>query len=134
MCMYIYIYIYTYLTCLAYIYIYIYIYIYTYIYIYIQTCYFRKQATSAPAKLERKIHNASRNRAHTQILPQGHKLHVYGRGTFGAFWFSRAASARHLPGARRASLPRSIPRASSGGATCLTLFDKSSLTVRRQTP
>ena len=50
-----------------------------------QTCHFRKQAASAPAELGGEIHNVSRNRDRKQVLPQAHKLHVYGRGSFGAF-------------------------------------------------
>ena len=41
---------------------------------------------SAPAELGGEIHNVSRNRARTQVLLQARKLHVYGSGTFGAFW------------------------------------------------
>ena len=50
-----------------------------------QTCYFRKHATSAPEEFGGEIHNGSRNRAHTQVLPQAQEFHVYGSGTFGAF-------------------------------------------------
>ena len=51
-----------------------------------QTCDFREHCTSAPAELGGKIHNISRNRDRTQVLLQARKLHVYGSGTFGAFW------------------------------------------------
>ena len=51
-----------------------------------QPCEFREHATSAPAELGGEIHNVSRNRARTQVLLQARKLHVYGSGTFGAFW------------------------------------------------
>ena len=51
-----------------------------------QTCDFRAHATSAPAELGGEIHNVSHNRACTQVLLQARKLHVYGSGTFGAFW------------------------------------------------
>ena len=61
-----------------------------------QTCYFRKRATSAAAELGGEIHNVLRNRARTQVLPQARKLHVYGSGTFGAFWLLEAAS--EVPG------------------------------------
>ena len=44
---------------------------------------FGEHATSAPAELGGKIHNVSRNRARTQVLPQARKLHVYGSGTLG---------------------------------------------------
>ena len=50
-----------------------------------RTCYFRKHVTSAHAELGAEIHNVSRNRARTKVLPQAQKLHVYGNGTFGAF-------------------------------------------------
>ena len=43
-------------------------------------------ATSAPAEPGGQIHNVSRYRAHTQVLPQAQKLHVYGGGKFDAFW------------------------------------------------
>ena len=51
-----------------------------------QTCYFRKRATSVAAEFAGEIHNVSRNRARTQVLPQAQKLRAYGSGTFGAFW------------------------------------------------
>ena len=51
-----------------------------------QTCDFGEHATSAPAELGGEIHNVSRNRARTRVLLQARKLHVYGSGTFGAFW------------------------------------------------
>jgi len=51
-----------------------------------QTCDFRARATSVPTELGGKIHNASGNRARIQVLVQARKLHVYGSGTFGAFW------------------------------------------------
>ena len=51
-----------------------------------QTCYFREHATSVPAECGGGIHNISRNRARTQVLLQAQKLHIYGSGTFGAFW------------------------------------------------
>ena len=44
------------------------------------------RAASAPAELGEEIHNVSRSRARTQVLLQARKLHVYGSGTFGAFW------------------------------------------------
>ena len=47
----------------------------------------RKHATSAAAELGGEIHNVSRNRARAQVLPRAQKLHVYGSGTFGAFWW-----------------------------------------------
>ena len=50
-----------------------------------QTRYFRKHATSVPAELGGKIHNVSRNRTRTQVLPQAQKSHVYGSRAFGAF-------------------------------------------------
>ena len=55
-----------------------------------QTCDFREHATSAPAELGGEIHNVSRNRARAQVLLQARKLHVYGSGTFGAFWRNTA--------------------------------------------
>ena len=51
-------------------------------------CYFREHATSAPAELGGGIHNVSRTRASAQALPQAQKLHVHGRGTFGAFEYA----------------------------------------------
>ena len=39
-----------------------------------------------PAELGGEIHYVSRNRARMQVLPQAQKSHVYGSGTFGAFW------------------------------------------------
>ena len=51
-----------------------------------ETCDFREHVTSAPAELGGKIHIVSRNRARTQVFLQARKLHVYGSGSFGAFW------------------------------------------------
>ena len=66
----------------------------------------REHATSAPAELGGKIHNVSRNRARTQVPLQARKLHVYGRGTFGAFWPSPPRSpTRSHPCHRRAGPP-----------------------------
>ena len=39
-----------------------------------------------PAEFGGEIHNVSRNRARTQVLPQAQKSHFHGSGTFGAFW------------------------------------------------
>ena len=50
-----------------------------------RTCHFREHATSAPAELGGDIHKVSQNRAHTLVLLQARKLHVYGSGTLGAF-------------------------------------------------
>ena len=52
-----------------------------------QTCYFRQLATSAPAESRGEMHNVSRNRARTQVLLQVQRSHVYGSGTFGAFFW-----------------------------------------------
>ena len=46
-----------------------------------------KHATSAPAELGGKIHNISRNRSRTHVLPQVRKSQVYASGTVGAFWY-----------------------------------------------
>ena len=35
-------------------------------------------------------HKVSQNQARTQVLLQAPKLHVYGSGTFGAFWAPQA--------------------------------------------
>lgn len=51
-----------------------------------QTCYCRKHATSTAAEFGGEIHNVSRKRARRQVLLQAQTLHVYGSGTFGAFW------------------------------------------------
>ena len=51
-----------------------------------QTCDFREHATSAPAEPGGEIRNVSRNQAHTHVLWQALKSHVFGSGTFGAFW------------------------------------------------
>ena len=37
--------------------------------------------------------NVSRNRARTQVLLQARTLHVYGSGTFSAFWFGELSHA-----------------------------------------
>ena len=50
-----------------------------------QTCYYRRHPTSAPTELGGEIHNVSRDRDRTQVLPQAQKLHGYGSSTFGAF-------------------------------------------------
>ena len=47
---------------------------------------FREYSTSAPAELGGEIHNVSRNRTRTKVLLQVRRLHVYGSGSFGAFW------------------------------------------------
>ena len=47
---------------------------------------FGEPAASAPAELGGEIHNVSRYPARTQVPLQARKLHVYGSGTFGAFW------------------------------------------------
>ena len=47
-------------------------------------------ATSAPTELGGESHKVPRNRARTQVPPQAQKLHVYGSGTFGAFWIMMA--------------------------------------------
>ena len=59
-----------------------------------QTCDFGEHATSAPAELGGEIHKVSRNRARTQVFLQARKLHVYGKGTSGAFWAHRAKAGR----------------------------------------
>ena len=48
-------------------------------------------STSAPAELGGEIRNVSRSVARTQVLLQARKLHVYGSGSFGAFWRVAAA-------------------------------------------
>ena len=53
-----------------------------------QKCDFGERDNSAPAELGGETHNVSRNRARTRVLLQARKLHVYGSGTFGAFWES----------------------------------------------
>ena len=46
----------------------------------------REKDLVAPAELGGEFLNVSRNRAHTQVLLQARKLHVYRSGTLGAFW------------------------------------------------
>ena len=64
-------------------YIYTYIHIYIYIYTYTHTCteiycnIATEHATSAAAEFGGEIHNVSRNRARTQVLPQAQKSHVF---------------------------------------------------------
>ena len=53
------------------------------LYIYTHT---HVNATSAPAELGGGIHKVSRNGPRMQVRPQVRQLHVYGSGTFGAFW------------------------------------------------
>ena len=60
-----------------------------------------EHANSVFAGLGRETRKVSRNRSRTQVLLQARRLHVYGHGTFGAFWPSEPAGV--LPARGRAA-------------------------------
>ena len=76
------------------------------------TCYFRKRATPAPAKSGGEIHNVSRSRARTQVLPQARKSRVYtGAARFGACWtLIETPGPRSRPRLRPPAADRRSPR------------------------
>ena len=86
--MYVYMYIYIYICIYIYMIMYVYIYIYIYIYTYVHVCTW---LLFSGAHAGRRVLQPRAPLCYEEVIliwpRQARKSHVYGSGTFGAFWF-----------------------------------------------